>query len=538
MAWDYIIAGGGTAGCVLANRLSADGRSTVLMLEAGGSDRTPIVRIPAGEIFAIASRRYNWNYDAEPDPSLNGRVTKWPGGRVLGGSSSINGMIYFRGQREDYDDWARLLGDTGLWSHADVLPYFKRLESNEFGASEYHGESGPLCASHIATPHPLARAFIEAGVEIGIPRNPDMNGERQEGIGPIQGTIRRGRRHNTGLAYLRPARRRSNLTVVTHARVDRILFEGSRAVGVRYKRRGRIAEERASGEVILSAGALASPTVLMRSGLGPEEPLRRLGISVLRHLPGVGKNLQENPIAFPGAFVNVSTHNTELSPYRFVKNGLNWLLFGRGPAAGPVAHAGAFIRTRPDRESRPDVQLQFFPVVYANEPGRPVRFLERPGVLVGVNACRPRSSSEISLRSPDPEDPPCIHSNLFADHDDVERTIAGCRVVREIFAARAFAPYFEQEFLPGPSVQSDAEYEQFLRVGTLPAYHPVGTCKMGIGEDAVVDERLRVIGVERLRVVDASVMPVIPSANTNAPTIMVAERASDLILEDRPRGSD
>jgi len=535
MAWDYIIAGGGTAGCVLANRLSADGRSNVLMLEAGGSDRTPIVRIPAGEIFAIASRRYNWNYDAEPDPSLNDRVTRWPGGKVLGGSSSINGMIYFRGQREDYDDWARLLGNTGLWSYADVLPYFKRMERNDFGASEYHGDRGPLCASHISTPHPVARAFIEAGVEIGIPRNPDMNGERQEGIGPIQGTIRRGRRHNTGLAYLRPARRRSNLTVLTHATVDRILFEGNRAVGVRYKRRGRMGEERASGEVILSAGALASPTVLMRSGLGAEEPLRRLGISVLRHLPGVGKNLQENPIAFPGAFVNVSTHNTELSPYRFVKHGLNWLLFGRGPAAGPVAHAGAFIRTRPDRESRPDVQLQLFPVLYASEPGTPVRFLERPGVLVGVNACRPRSSSEISLRSPDPDEPPCIKANLFADPDDVERTIAGCRAVREIFAARAFAPYFEQEFLPGPAVQSDAEYEQFLRSSTLPAYHPVGTCKMGIGDDAVVNERLRVIGVERLRVVDASVMPVIPSANTNAPTIMVAERASDLILEDRPR---
>jgi len=536
MAWDYIVVGGGTAGCVLANRLSADGKSRILILEAGGSDRTPVVRIPAGEIFAIASQRYNWNYDAEPDPSLNDRVTKWPGGRVLGGSSSINGMIYLRGQREDYDDWARLLGSTGLWSYADVLPYFKRMESNEFGASQYHGDSGPLRASHVPTPHPVAEAFVEAGVEIGIPYNPDVNGERQEGIGPVQGSIRRGRRHNTGMAYLRPARRRSNLGVITHAKVDRILFDGSRAVGVRYERRGRIREERASGEVILSAGALASPTVLMRSGLGPEEHLSEHGISLVHHLPGVGKNLQENPIAFPGAFVNVSTHNTELTPYRFVKHGLNWLLFGKGPAAGPVVHAAAFIRTRPDQESRPDVQLQLFPVIYASEPGTPVRFLDRPGVLVGVNACRPRSCSEIRLRSPNPDDPPCIQSNLFSDPDDLERTIAGCRVVREIFATRAFAPYFEQEFLPGPLVHSDAEYEQFLRLSTLPAYHPVGTCKMGVGDDAVVDERLRVLGAEGLRVVDASVMPVIPSANTNAPTIMVAERASDLILEDRPRG--
>jgi choline dehydrogenase len=535
MAWDYIIAGGGTAGCVLANRLSADGRSRILLLEAGGSDRTPIVRIPAGEIFAIASPRYNWNYDAEPDPSLNERVTKWPGGKVLGGSSSINGMIYLRGQREDYEDWDRLLGGTGLWSYAAVLPYFKRMESNEFGASEYHGASGPLRASHVPTPHPVARAFIEAGVELGIPHNPDVNAERQEGIGPIQGSIRRGRRHNTGLAYLRPARRRSNLTVITHARVDRILFEGSRAVGVRFEKRGRIREERASGEIILSAGALASPTVLMRSGLGPEAHLGEHGISPVHHLPGVGKNLQENPIAFPGAFVNVSTHNTELSPYRFVKHGLNWLLFGKGPAAGPVVHAAAFIRTRPDQESRPDIQLQLFPVIYASEPGTPVKFLDRPGVLVGVNTCRPQSFSEIQLRSPNPDDPPKIKSNLFSDPDDLERTIAGCRVVREIFAAKAFAPYFEQEFLPGPLVHSDAEYEQFLRFSTLPAYHPVGTCKMGVGDDAVVDERLRVFGVEGLRVVDASVMPVIPSANTNAPTIMVAERVSDLILEDRSR---
>ncbi len=533
MTWDYIIAGGGTAGCVLANRLSADGRSRVLLLEAGGSDRTPIVRIPAGEIFAIASSRYNWNYDAEPDPTLAGRVTKWPGGKVLGGSSSINGMIYFRGQHEDYDDWSRLLGDTGLWSFADVLPYFKRMESNEFGASEYHGDSGPLCATHVSTPHLLTKVFIEAGVELGIPHNPDINGERQEGIGPIQGSIRRGRRHNTGLAYLRPARRRSNLEVVTRAVVDRILFDGTRAVGVRYRKRGKVREERTHGEVILSAGALASPTVLMRSGLGPEDHLVQLGISVLRPLPGVGKNLQENPIAFPAAFVNVSTHNTERSPYRFVKHGLNWLLFGKGPAAGPVAHAGAFIRTRPDQETRPDIQLQFFPVVYASEPGKPVRFLDRPGVLIGVNTCRPRSCSEIQLRSPNPDDPPRILSTLFSDPDDVQRTIAGCRVVREIFNSKAFAPYFEQEVFPGPAVQSDAEFEQYLRIGTLPAYHPVGTCKMGVGEDAVVDERLRVAGVEGLRVVDASIMPLIPSANTNAPTIMVAERASDLILEDR-----
>ncbi len=328
--FDYVICGAGSAGCVLANRLSADPANRVLLLEAGGSDNTPLVRIPAAEIRAIMNSGLNWKYQSQPDPSLGGRADMWPGGKVLGGSSSINGMVYLRGQREDYDGWAASLGNTGVWSYTDVLPYFKRMESNAFGASDYHGSDGPLTASHVATPHPLAATFIEAGQELGYPFNPDFNGERQEGVGPSQGSIRHGRRHNTGRAFLAPVRSRANLEVRTQAHIDRVLFDGKQAIAVRYQRHGEWHEAR-GGEIILACGSLSSPAVLMRSGVGPGDHLREHGIDVALNLPGVGQNLQEHPIVWVSGYVDVSTYNTEVRPHHFVKHGLSWLLFGSGP---------------------------------------------------------------------------------------------------------------------------------------------------------------------------------------------------------------
>ena len=529
MAWDYIVVGAGSAGCVLAYRLSARPENKILLLEGGGSDTSPYLRVPAGEIKSILNPRFNWMYMSEPDPSLNGRDAMWPGGKVLGGSSSINGMIYLRGQHEDYDEWARLIGNTGAWSYGDVLPYFKRMESNPLGPSEYHGADGPLRVSDVPTPHPLVRTFVEAAQEIGIPFNADVNGATQEGAGPNQGTVRFGRRNSTARAYLRPVMGRSNLRVETEARVDRVVFEDGRARTVLYSRGGEQREATADGEIILSAGAIASPAILLRSGIGPGADLAALGIPVVAESPGVGNNLQEHPAAWVAGYVDISTYNTEATATGFVRHGLDWLLRGKGPAASPIAQAVAFVRTRLEEEDRPDIQIHFVPTGYDFGPNG-IKLLDRPAITLPVNVCRPRSRSRLTLRSPDPTDPPRIFSNILGDEDDMRRMIDGCNISRAIFESAAFKPHFQGLFLPAPEARSDADLEAYLRGHTLPSYHPAGSCKMGIDDMAVVDPDLRVAGVAGLRVIDASIMPIVTSSNTNAPTIMIGEKGSDLVL--------
>ncbi len=524
--FDYVIVGGGTAGCVLANRLTEDGRSRVLLLEAGGSARHPHVLVPGLSTRLMGNPRWDWCYLADPDASRNGRADIWPAGKVLGGGSSINGMVYLRGHAADYDDWARH-GATG-WSYSECLPYFIKCESNERFKNEWHGQHGPLQISDVRTTHPLNDAFLAACVNAGMRRNEDVNGATAEGVGPMQTNQRGGMRMSTARAYLDPAVNRANLTVHTGALARRILLADGRATSVEYVFKGRTCVAHAGREVVLSAGALASPKLLMLSGIGPPEELRRHGIECLVSSPSVGDNLQEHPGVIVDFELTTPTLNRIAHSKRlYLKAVLDYLLHRRGPAASPIAHVVGFFRSDASVD-RPDIQLHFAPFAYefaSNE----IRLAKTNRVGVAINVCRPQTRGRLLLRNSDATDAPVIQHQLMGSASDVAKLTRAGRIIQRVFQTMPLKDAFRECVNPGPTVQTDAQWEVFLRERGFLMYHPVGTCRMGDDSASVVDSALRVRGVAGLRVVDASVMPSLPSANTNGPTIMIAEKAADLI---------
>jgi choline dehydrogenase len=520
--FDYVIVGAGSAGCVLANRLTADGRSTVLLLEAGPRDRDFWIHVPLGYGKLFARTDVNWAYQSEPEPALNGRRVFTPRGKVLGGSSSINGLVHIRGQREDYDGW----GVPG-WEFDDLLPYFKKSEDHAHGASDWHGAGGPLAVSDLPDRHELCDAFIASTMALGIPRNDDFNGPTQEGTGYYQTTARNGRRCSTAVGYLRPAQRRPNLRVEVEALATRVLFEGRRAIGVAYEAGGAKHEVRAARDVILAAGTINTPQLLQLSGVGPRALLERHGIPLVHDAPGVGEDLQDHFYCrtFWRCTRPITLNDDMLSLWRQAKIGLQYLLFRRGPLTVSAGYAGAFVRTRPEI-LRPDAQLYFINFSTAKRGGVLHPF---SGFTLSVSQTYVESRGSLCIASSDPHAPPSIRYNYLATDNDRRVMVDGLKLIRRIAGTAPLRDYVAAEEFPGPRVQSDEDWLAFCREAGDTVFHPTSTCRMGTDARAVVDPELRLRGFEGLRVVDASVLPAVPSGNINATVIAVGEKAADLI---------
>jgi choline dehydrogenase len=526
-AADYVIAGGGSAGCVIASRLSEDPNCMVVLLEAGGTGDGFMVTMPAGCYTLLGRPKSDWMYMTEPDPSLDGRQVMWMAGKMLGGGSAINGMMYIRGSRADYDSWEQDLGCTG-WGWDNVQSYFKKSEGFDGAPNASHSTTGPLGVALPRAINPLSHAFVEACADLGLRKVEDYCAGDIDGAFISYVTQRGGKRSSTARAFLTKAMKRPNLRVITGALVDKVLIENGRATGVRYLHDGVAKSIAARREVIVSASSMASPAILLRSGIGPAEELRAQGIMVQVDAPQVGKNLQEHASVQTSVFVDIPTVNTKMGPLNLAMGLIHYLLAGRGVMTSTPVEAMAFLRSNPDL-SEPDIKLQFGPMAFDPATRRPHK---RPGVVIYTNVAKPRSRGEIYLRSVDPMDAPVIDHRLIGDPDDMAALIRAMKEVNRILHAPSFAKHMQGRIAPPSLPKDDAEWEELIRSTANIGYHPVGTCRMGGDEASVVDPRLRVRGVSGLRVVDGSIMPIMPSANTNAPAIMVGEKAADMIRED------
>lgn len=526
--FDYIVVGAGSAGCVLANRLSADSRNKVLLLEAGPRDNYIWIHIPIGYGKTMFHEVYNWGFYTDPEPNMHGRKIYWPRGRGLGGSSSINGLISIRGQSADYDHWAQL-GNAG-WDWNSVLPYFKKSEHNSRGASNMHGGDGPLWSSDITGNHELMEAIIRGAQELGVPRTDDFNTGKQEGVGYYQLFTKNGWRNSSAVAYLKPIRSRQNLSIETNAHTTGLIIEGRRVVGVKYRQNGEIRIAKARGEVILSAGALMTPQILQLSGIGPAELLKRRGIDVVNELKGVGQNLQDHlqlrlmyKVSKP-----ITTNDDLRTLFGKMRIGLQWLLTGTGPLGIGINQGGLFTRIMPGSKT-PDIQFHFGSLSADMAGGAPHPW---PGCTFSVCQLRPESRGAVEIKSTDPMEAPSMRPNYLSAETDRLCAVASIKYARKLASTDALKPYLTSEYKPGSAVASDDEILEFAREYGATIFHPVGTCKMGSDPMAVTDARLRVHGMQGLRVVDCSIMPTLVSGNTHAPAVMIAEKASDMILAD------